>query len=213
MMYKDYFKTHYKYNFSNKNLQNYKNWFYPQWNLIKSLIQIKKDSNILEVGSGIGGFYSFLNSNKYIGVELDEEAVKFSNNYFNTDVFLNIPLEKLKYENKFDYVFAFEVLEHLYNPFESIKQISKSLKRDGIFCGTSPYPFYKNVVPDKTHLFVLHPDNWKRLFLLSGFKEVELYSMTFLPFIWRINKKLNIRLPFYLPFGGFVSTTLIVARK
>lgn len=212
-MYKDYFKTHYKYDFSDKNLQNYKDWFYPQWNIIKSLIKIKKDSSILEVGSGIGGFYSFLNNNRYIGVELDEEAVKFANNYFNTDVFLNTPLEKLKYENKFDYVFAFEVLEHLYNPLDAIKQINSFLKKDGIFCGTSPYPFYKNVVPDKTHLFVLHPDNWKRLFLLSGFKEVELYPMTFYPLIWRINKKLNFKLPFYLPFGGFVSTTLIVARK
>lgn len=167
------------------------------------------------MGSGIGGFYSFIkdNNKKYIGVELDEEAVKFSNNYFDTDAFLNTSIEKLKYEDKFDYVFAFEVLEHLNNPFEAIKQINKFLKKDGIFCGTSPYPYYKNVIPDKTHIFVLHPDNWKRLFLLSGFKEVELYPMTFFPFIWRINKKLNIRIPFYLSFDGFVSTALIIARK
>ena len=213
--YKNYFKTHYKYSFSDKNLQDYRNWFYSQWNFINSLTEIKKDSDVLELGSSIGGFYSFIkNKNKkYIGLELDKEAVRFSNNYFNTEAFLNTPIEKLKYESKFDYVFAFEVLEHLYNPIEVIKKINKFLKKDGIFCGTSPYPFYKNITPDKTHLFVLHPDNWKRLFLLLGFKKVELYPMTFLPFLWRINKNLNIRLPFYIPLNGFVSTTLIIARK
>ncbi len=82
-----------------------------------------------------------------------------------------------------------------------------------MFIGSSPDPYKKNVLADKTHNFVLHPENWKRLFLNNLFKNVDIYPMSFLPFLWRINKHLNIKLPFYIPFKYFISTCLIIAKK
>lgn len=212
--YNNYFKKHLGYSYSEKDILGYRKWFYAQFKFINSKIRIKKTDKILEVGSGIGGVYSYLQKDfpNYIGIELDKDAVKFSNNYFHTDKFINKPLEEVK-NKKFDKIFAFEVLEHLENPLESIVDIYNLLSKDGVFCGTSPYPFSKNVIADKSHLYVLHPVNWEKLFLMTGFKTVELYPLSFLPFIWRINKRLNIRLPFYIPFYGFISTCLIIARK
>jgi 2-polyprenyl-3-methyl-5-hydroxy-6-metoxy-1,4-benzoquinol methylase len=215
--YNNYFKNHYKYKFTNKQIGTLRNWFYVQWRFIKSKINFKNNSKILEIGSGIGVFYSFLNeerlSKRYIGIELDKNAVHFANNEFNTKKFTNISIETFSGRKKFDYVFAFEVLEHLDIPKKSLSKIYSLLDKGGYFIGTTPYPFVKNIYADKTHQYVLHPENWKKLLIESGFKKIELYPMTFLPTVWRINKHFNIRIPFYFSYKHFISTCLIIAKK
>lgn len=212
--YKGYFRRHFNVSFSEKDILNYKKWFYSQWNFINSKIKIKPDDKILEIGSGFGGFYNFLKTKKnYVGLELDPDAVQFANKYFDTKNFKNRSIEELKTGENFDFVFAFEVLEHLQNPLDVIERISRLLKVKGVFCGTSPYPYYQNVVADSTHLFILHPENWRILFLRSGFRKVELYPMSFFPLLWRFKPRFNLRIPFYIPFPSIISTTLIIARK
>ena len=211
--YKDYFKNHYSAKFDDSDIERDKRWFYSQFQIIKSLISIFPASEILEIGSGFGGLYSFLNHKKYIGIEMDREVVNFANDFFKTDKFLNISLEEFNTKKKFDYIFAIEVLEHLDNPKEGIAKIHNLLNNQGMFIGTSPYPFKKNIDADRTHNFVLHPENWKRLFLNEGFSNVNLYPMSFFPSLWRISRYVNIKIPFYLPFKHFISTCLIIAKK
>ncbi|MGI8420333.1 MAG: class I SAM-dependent methyltransferase [Candidatus Levyibacteriota bacterium] len=213
--YNNYFKDHYKSTHSEKDILNYQKWFYAQWQFINSKINIKAQSNILEIGSAMGGFYSYLESKNpnYLGVELDKSMVDFTTKYFQKQIFMKKSIESLKIEKRYDYVFAFEVLEHLENPLTTVGKIHKLLNKDSIFCGSTPYPFYKNIVNDQTHLYVLHPKSWERIFLLNGFKEVNLYPMSFPPYLWRINKRLNITMPFFVPFTHFVSTCLIIAKK
>ena len=214
--YKSYFKQHYKYSFSSTDIGNYRKWFYAQWKFINSIEAIDVSKNMLEIGSGIGGFYSFIDSakpNNYLGVELDNEAVTFSRSKFPKAKFINTSIENLSSKKKFKYVFGYEVLEHLHSPVNSINKINNLLQRNGLFIGTSPYPYPKNIYGDKTHIYVLHPANWEKLMLDSGFKTVKTYPMSFLPFLWRLNKQLNIKLPFYIPFNNFISTTLIIAEK
>jgi 2-polyprenyl-3-methyl-5-hydroxy-6-metoxy-1,4-benzoquinol methylase len=197
-----------------QDILNYQKWFYSQHRFIES--KIKSRGDILEIGSGLGGFYSLLSQEDqkhYLGLELDVDSVNFANSYFKSGAFLNKSLEEFEQRDKFDVVYAFEVLEHLNNPMVGIEKISDLLEDGGVFVGTSPYPYKKNVLADETHNFVLHPENWKRLFLDNGFKSVEIFTMSFLPSLWRINKNFNIRLPFYLPFKYFISTCLIIAKK
>jgi len=212
--YKNYFKEHYKSTFSEKDVINYQKWFYSQYRFIQ--LKIKPIGNIIEIGSGLGSFYSFLSKKdqeNYLGLELDADAKNFANYYFKSEAFLNKSLEELKHERKSNVIYAFEVLEHLDNPMFGIKKIFNILENGGVFIGTSPYPYKRNVLGDKTHNFVLHPENWKRLFLNNGFKKVDIFPMSFFPYLWRINKHLNIRLPFYIPFKYFISTCLIIAIK
>jgi len=110
-------------------------------------------------------------------------------------------------------VFAIEVLEHLKDPLTGIAQIHEFLKPGGVFCGTSPYPFRWNIMSDRTHLFILHPKNWEKLFVLAGFDRVNTYPMSFLPLLWRISRSLNPIIPLYLPVPRLVTTSLIIARK
>lgn len=215
--YKNYFKNHYKVDISDNDVQNYSNWFFSQFNLIKDSLLLKQKASVLEIGSGYGGFLNIAREFgykwNYSGLELDSYAVKFTKKKFKSDKFSNTTFEKYNTKEKYDYIFAFEVLEHVDDPYFVINKINKLLKNNGVFVGTSPYPFKKNVYADETHKYVLHPSNWKKIFNDNGFKKIKTYPMTFLPFIWRISKKLNIRFPFYFSFKNIISTTLIIAYK
>jgi SAM-dependent methyltransferase len=215
--YKDYFRRRYKVSFVSKDISNYGKWFYSQWSTITRLVKFKKDDKVLEIGSGFGGTYPFIvdkvDSVNYKGIELDQEASMFANKHFKVESFINTIFEKFTSSTKFDYVLGFEVLEHVDDPIFVISKIHEILNDNGIFIGTSPYPYVKNISCDQTHKYVLHPDNWKKIFLDNGFKEVRTLPMTYLPAVWRLNKYLNFRIPFYLSFPGLISTTLIIAKK
>jgi len=214
--YKDYFKSHYNYTFTDDDLKRHKSWFSAQWNYILKNVNFDKNKKVLEFGSSIGGFLQFLNTYGFtnvLGIDLDKEAVIFAKEKFPNYHFHNIPIESLNFKNSFDYIFSFEVLEHLNNPIETVNNIHKLLKTKGKFIGTTPFPYYKNIYADDTHTYVLHPSNWEKVFLDSGFTKVETIPMTFFPYLWRLNKNFNIRIPIYLPFKYFISTTLIIAEK
>jgi SAM-dependent methyltransferase len=215
--YTNYFKKHYGISSIEKDIPVYRQWFLAQWKLITSKVSIQKSSRVLEIGSGVGTIYSFLKpiigETHYTGLELDKKACEFTNTFFKTNVFKNKSIEEYRPNRKLDIVFAFEVLEHVADPNIVIKKIYTILNDKGVFVGTSPYPYRKNVYADETHRYVLHPSNWEKLFKENGFKEVETYPMSFIPFIWRIHSLFNVRIPFYLPFPNFISTTLLIARK
>lgn len=216
--YKDYFKTHYKYVNYQEGIESYQKWFHGQWEFMKTRMSVATSAKILEVGSGVGGFYGVIKNagydvKQYTGLELDVDATEFANLHYHVECFRNESLEKFWSKELFDFVFAFEVLEHLSNPLSDLNKISKLLGSNGTLVATSPFPFKKNILADKTHLFVLHPENWKRLLHHAGFAEVSLYPMSFIPFLWRVDKRINRVIPLYIPFSKFISTCLIIAKK
>jgi len=54
------------------------------------------------------------------------------------------PVERLTFaDNFFDHCLAFEILEHLYNPEDGLRELYRVLKVGGILFGSVPYPFGK----------------------------------------------------------------------
>lgn len=214
--YDGYFKEHYGSTLTEKDITDYNNWFEAQWRIITRHLKIGPQSRVLEIGAGFGGFYQFLQQagvTDYTGLELDREAAAFANDYFDVDVFRVCPIESFKANQKYDFIFAFEVLEHVENPTGVLQHIQSLLRPGGAFCGTTPYPFARNVLGDNTHLSVLHPVNWHRLLKRAHFTDIQAYPMSFAPLLWRLHKRLNMRIPAYIPIKNFVATTLLIAKK
>lgn len=214
--YKDYYKNHYKSTFTKADIDEWVKWFDSQWRFINKKTRLKRKMRVLEIGPGFGGFYHVLQqhgSHEYLGLDLDPDIVKFTNKFYKTTVFKYKSIEDLRDNKGFDLIVAFEVLEHVENPGNVANKISKLLKPGGMFIGTTPYPFRRNIISDATHISVLHPENWRRVFNYGGFRQVQVFPMSYLPFLWRLHSKLNIRIPFFLPIRGLVSTSLIIAKK
>ena len=89
-----------------------------------------KDKEVLDFGCGSGGFLREIQqfSNKAVGIEL-EKRVK---NYWNGTIEINQTLDEvLSKDEKFDVITLFHVLEHLKDPINMLKKISKCLRPEG----------------------------------------------------------------------------------
>jgi len=187
-------------------------WSYAQSTGLFKRLHLRPEHKLLEVGSGLGSLYSNLPyKGNYMGLEIDERAASFTNHYFHTQCFVNMSIEEFPEDEQFDFIFAFEVLEHLRDPLGAIEKILRLLRPGGSFCGTSPYPYRRYVAADTTHLFLLHPENWARLFKVAGFRKVQVQPASYLPLLWRISKRANRAIPFYIPVRNVLSTSLIIA--
>lgn len=215
--YRDYYKNHYKVSFSEDDINEWCDWFMGEWKHIRKQLKLKRGMRVLDIGSGSGGFYEILQREgckfEYVGLDLDPTIVNFANSHFNVRSFKNQKFEDHRPRKKYDLIVAFEVLEHVDNPGEFVERIHQMLNPRGVFIGTTPFPFRKNVVSDATHISVLHPLNWERLFLNAGFKKVSSEPMTFLPGLWRLAPKMNVRIPLYVGLPKLVSTSFIKANK
>ncbi len=99
--------------------------------------QVEKDSAVLEFGPANGRLTHYLKEHKnckVYAVEIDEEAAKDASKY--TEDILVGDIEKFewldRWENiEFDYIIFADVLEHLRNPMEVLKQTKCLLKDEG----------------------------------------------------------------------------------
>ncbi len=208
-----YFYTRYKPkkdDWSNEDIAKYKRWYKNWLAYIKKNQQFEfKNTKVLEIGCGIGAFVSLLYEEGSMPVGTDisrkilEKAKKISP---HIDFFFYNIMETFSYKETYDFVVAFEVLEHVPDVGIAVKNIFKRLKRGGYFIGSTPYPYAKNMT-DPTHVNVHLPFFWKTLFMTEGFLNVKTFPLSVPPILW------GMMIPRYVPWQGFVSTTLIIAKK
>lgn len=110
-------------------------WFIARKEFIKKYMEkhISKDSKIMEVGAGTGNVTRFLIKNGYKNISVGEmhlDALDYAKSYgieerycFNI---LNTP-----FENEFDCICAFDVVEHIEDDKLCIQNIHKMLKKEG----------------------------------------------------------------------------------
>ncbi len=180
-------KKYYHENYPQISLEESTAWTANHLMVIKSLFpQIKDYMNkkVLEIGSSYGGFINNLNKDGFGNVTCsDMNKSILSDKIKNRFIFLDITdINRIK--EKFDVIFAFEVLEHIAEDKKIVKNIFHLLSENGLFIFTVPYPRNHNLY-DPYHINMQYPNYWTNLFNKQGFNLLKLEEVTFLPFIWK----------------------------
>jgi SAM-dependent methyltransferase len=135
---------------------------------------IPKDAqSFLELGCGSGAFADLLSSNislsSYVGVEVhpDAAAIARKKNYMVVESPIEVAMESIESES-IDCVICNDVLEHLEDPWEVLRMLSRVLRPQGYIVASIPnvryFPVFKSYfsagdwkydqsgVLDRTHL-------------------------------------------------------------
>ena len=162
-----------------------------QKNIIDSL-RIKKNSKILDVGCGTGNLLSMLSekdkSLALYGIDISTKMLKSAGMKLKGRANLKImPIEKLGYRNKFDYIFSVDSFHHYYNQDEALNRMFFALKNGGnivvvdIDFGTVFNWIFHNVEPGNNKI-IPHLD-MVRLFKarkLRKIKQKKIWYFTFM---------------------------------
>ena len=100
---------------------------------VNSYFDNKKNLSVLEVGSGMGIFLYEMQKRswKCLGIDLDYRYKKFCNDFLNIKI-LNLKLQNLSINKKFNLITFNKVFEHLSNPISLLKISKKYLKKNGV---------------------------------------------------------------------------------
>ncbi|MBI2596951.1 class I SAM-dependent methyltransferase [Candidatus Daviesbacteria bacterium] len=170
--------------------------FYNKWTLSKFRKYLKGE--ILEIGCGIGNFTSTLSKfGKVTSIDIDKHLIDISrkNNSYNIQVgFGNI--EKGQYffkEKLFDTVVCINVLEHINNDTEALKNMFKLLKKGGNLILLVPiYDFLFGEI-DKAvlHFRRYNPDNLVKEMQEIGYTVISHRKLNFIGAIgWFISGRI-----------------------
>ena len=168
-------------------------WMANYFNVIKKIfpkIFEYKKSKVLEIGSSHGGFINLLNQNGFKNVVASDMnksvlAKELKNKYLTVDIM------DPSFKTKYDVMFSFEVMEHVFDSEKVVKNIYKMLEMNGLYIFTVPYPKKENLY-HKYHINVQDPNYWSNLFHRHGFRLLKVEQVSFVPLLWRY-----IQIPFF----------------
>lgn len=129
------------------------------WDRLKNNLDLKNVNKILDAGSGPGYGLQFLkeklNDVELFGIEASPSALKILKNEMNVDVIDNDLNGKWtsNYSNCFDLIIMRHVVEHILDPINTLKEISRTLNSNG---------YIYIAVPDMLHprTILRDYDNW-----------------------------------------------------
>ncbi|GIX57042.1 MULTISPECIES: glycosyltransferase [Bacillus cereus group] len=170
-------------------------------NEIIDLMDAPKDKkiNVLEVGCACGGtllkIKNIYKNADLFGIEFNEKAASFSSQFANVKA-ENIENEVLDYPAEFfDYIILADVIEHLFNPWEVMRNLRKYLKKDGQILLSIPnvmhYSLLREVINgkwtytdsgllDRTHIRFFTLDEINKMLIEAEYKDIE-YGMNQIP--------------------------------
>lgn len=216
----NYFGEYYKGavgDFTRKDLDVSKNWFWAWIKKLNQYVPVRngKGKSILEIGCSIGAVSNILADRgfKVIASDVSEYAVKRAKKLTPKARFIILDIEKgIPLKEKFDIIIAFEVVEHLKNPEQGVKNMYKGLKAKGTVVISTPYP-YKWNYNDPTHINVKYPHEWVKIMKDAGFENVKYRKFSLLPFFYRFNKMFQIIIPFTIPLPYINSPIFFIGKK
>jgi SAM-dependent methyltransferase len=108
-------------------LQTLYSWRVSRWVRMKP-----KGGSVLEVGCGPGLMLAAFKRRGWtvLGIERNEAAAEIGRSKFGVDI-VSTPIEYLPSEARFDLIIMFQVLEHIGDPVELLRECSKRLAPNG----------------------------------------------------------------------------------
>lgn len=213
---KKYFH-HFFTRYDQSELNKYSNWFWGWFNFIDRFVPLKdgQGKKVLEIGSSIGAFAKILKEKGYniIASDVSSFIVEKAGRLQRDIPFKIINVEKeIKIDGLFDYIFCFDVVEHLKKPESAFENIIKKLKKGSVFIFSTPFPS-KEYLSDPTHINVHEPEWWLVLGKKTGFTSLRFSYATFIPFLYRINKNLSIGFSVKINLRHINSTCIFFFKK
>lgn len=160
-------------------------WLWYKYKYLPLLIDLNKNSVILELVCGPGYFLEFLKNCGFAqveGIDISEEQIVIAKerglNVQAVDVFSFLATKK----EAFNAVIAINFIEHFNREelFRLIPLIYQALKQDGrliiqIPNGQGIFP-HQVIYSDLTHLTIFTPNSFKQILYLFGFDWIEFYE-------------------------------------
>ena len=177
--------------------------------ILKKFFNRDKTPTVLDIGCATGFFIEEAKKIgwKTLGLELNPSAVSFAKKRgLNVK---NIDFLKTKFDQKFDIICAFDVLEHLIDPKKIIKKAYKYLKKGGLLFVYVPNwqsasrlllgEENAHFIWPTHHLTYFTPNTLKNFFEKNKFKMIfwETQGLDFLDIDWYLNHKKDNNSKFY----------------
>lgn len=123
-----------------------------RYDLLTMLDLEKSDLSILDIGCACGGNFIFIKeknpkANLY-GVELNPYAAEIASCFANVSNYNIEKNETLFWTTKFDYIIMGDVLEHLHEPLQTLKNLKRFLKPKGCLVVSIPNVMHISVLSD-----------------------------------------------------------------
>lgn len=212
---KKYYKRFFD-KYSKSEFDTYVNWADGWVRFLDGYLDLKsgKGKTMLELGASLGYFSRIFKDRGFdvsasdISSYIVGKAAKLQKDI----KFFKFDIEKNTTKEKYDYIVAFEVLEHLKDPVKSLKNIKQMLKKGGTLVFSTPFPT-KRSLSDPTHINVHDPSWWLKAGKKTGFFKTKAVYATFVPFLYRISKYLSVGFPVKTNLPYINSTCFLIFEK
>jgi ubiquinone/menaquinone biosynthesis C-methylase UbiE len=105
---------------------------------------IPKNKNVFEVGCGTGDLLASLNPKFGYGMDISDQMIAISKVKYQKSN--NLKFSTIWPSNHFDYIFMSDVIEHLENPVETFRKISKLMGKNTVFIDTMANPLWEPIL-------------------------------------------------------------------
>jgi len=150
--------------------------------------RINKNMKLLEVGCGYGFFIEHLKNKGYNikGIEISNSRREYGIKELGCTIYdVNLMIEDIldSQNEKYDVIFLFHVLEHLSEPEQFLKNISKMLKEEGTLIIEVPNlddhmieisEQYRNFYFQRAHITYFEKHTLNNLLIKSGYVNIEI---------------------------------------
>ena len=148
------------------------------------LAEINSNDVVLDIGKTMGKKYDLINSKIKQTLDMNDFG-----DYPDIVFDLCSDMNEEIYE-KYDKVICLAILEHVYNPFKAVENLTKMLKKDGTLYGYVPYLYHYHAHKNLKFQDYFRFSKDALIYLFKDFDNLELY-----PYRGRYSHAFNIMFP------------------